>query len=90
MLLHQCQAHWTVIVALYISVLRRIGELCENNTIFPVTGLEKLVCIDYILPNVINCLVFSVYENVHKKVSLQHQEGKNLCKAKFAKLLQLN
>lgn len=73
MLLQQCQAHWTVIVALYISVFRRIGELCENN-IFPVTGLETLVCIGYILPNAINCLVSSVCENVHKKVSLQHQE----------------
>lgn len=70
MLLQQCQTHWTVTVTLYTSVFRRIGELCENNNIFPVTGLEKLVFIDYILTNVINCLMFSVCENVHKKLSL--------------------
>lgn len=60
-------------MALYISVFRSIDEFCKNNNIFPVTGLEKLVCIDYILPNVINCLVFSVCENVHKKLRLQHK-----------------
>lgn len=59
-----------VTVTLYTSVFRRIGELPENKNIFPVTGLEKLVCIDYILTNVIDCLMFSVCENVHKKLSL--------------------
>lgn len=44
----------------------------ENNDVFPVTGLKKLVCVEYILPNVINCLLFSACENFLKKLILQH------------------
>lgn len=57
-------------MALLVSNCRGIGELCKDNAVLSMTGFEKVVWVEYILPNAINYLVFSIYENMHKKLIL--------------------
>lgn len=57
-------------MTLLISNCRWFGELCKDNAVVSMAGFKNLVWDEYILPNVINCLVFSVYKNIRKKLIL--------------------
>lgn len=55
-------------MTLLVSNCRGFGELCKDNAVVSMAGFENVVWVEYILPNVLNCLVFSVYNNIPKKL----------------------